>query len=237
MSEDFGLFPVMECETNIMNTLKKLRESQVIQFDPEFKKQMVWDLIECLYPTDMTDAAKKQMKSLKSNHSSQFDRTTKEPIKAHGVLIHMVWNIFMNGIWWDTHAHGESKEYFDGLSETAKFHKSIARKLRSVKQEIRHLESENERIMEEKGFITQHELEKELADQKEKHNEQMDNKYREDRKAFVALQKQVADYKRNANYFEDIVDKQRTKIEYLEKENVELIRQLSMKPAPDPQPS
>lgn len=193
MSEDFGLFPVMECEKNIMNTLKKLREGEVIQFDPQFKKQMIWDLIECLYPNDMKEVARKQMTSLKSNHSKKFDKDTKEPIKAEGVLIHMIWNIFMNGIWWDTHAHGESKEYFDGLSETAKFHKSIARKLRSVKQEIKDLESENERIMEEKGLMSKKEFDSYVDDMKQKHKEELDKKYNEDRKAFVTLQRRLGD--------------------------------------------
>ncbi len=91
--------------------------------------------------------------------------------------------------------------------------------------------------MDEKGLISQHQLQEELAKQKDKHNDELDKKYREDRKAFVALQKRAADMKNNANYFEEVVDKQRTKIEYLEKENVDLIRQLSMKSAPDPQPS
>ena len=193
MSEDFGLFPVMECETNIMNTLKKLRGDEILEFDPSFKKQMVWDLIECLYPNDMTEEAKKQMASLKSNHSKKFDKDTKEPIKAEGVLIHMIWNIFMNGIWWDTHAHGESKEYYNGLAEKAQVHKSIARRLRSVKQEIKRLENEHERIIEEKGLMSKKEFDSYVDDMKQKHNEELDKKYSDDRKSFVALKKRLAD--------------------------------------------
>ena len=85
--------------------------------------------------------------------------------------------------------------------------------------------------MDGKGLITQQELERHLEDQKNIHNEQMDKKYREDRKSFVALQKRVADMKHNANYYEDIVDKQKLHISYLEKENTDLIRQLSMNAA------
>ena len=192
MSENGYLYPVMESETTIMNTLKKLRDAEVIAFDPCFKKQMIWDLIECLYPNDMTEEAKKQMTSLKSNHSKKFDKDTKEPTKAEGVLIHMIWNIFMNGIWWETHGT-ENREYFDTLSEKGQLQKSIARRLRSVKQEIKRLESENGRIMEEKGLMSKKEFDSYVDDMKQKHNDELDKKYSEDRKAFVALKKRLAD--------------------------------------------
>ena len=93
-------------------------------------------------------------------------------------------------------------------------------------------EKQAEKVMDEKGLITKQELERHLEDQKNIHNELMDKKHIEDRNAYKTLQKKIADYKRNANYFEDIVDKQRAKIEYLEKENDELIRQVSMNPQP-----
>jgi len=41
--------------------------------------------------------------------------------------------------------------------------------------------------------------------------------------------------KHNANYFEDIVDKQKIHIKYLENENADLIRQQTSATAPPPQ--
>ena len=104
----------------------------------------------------------------------------------------MIWNIFMNGIWWETHGT-ENREYFETLSEKGQLQKSIARRLRSVKQEIKHLESENERIMEEKGLMSKKEFDSYVDDMKQKHNEELDKKYSDDRKSFVAIKKRLAD--------------------------------------------
>jgi len=65
--------------------------------------------------------------------------------------------------------------------------------LRSVKQEIKRLESENGRIMEEKGLMSKKEFDSYVDDMKQKHNDELDKKYSEDRKAFVALKKRLAD--------------------------------------------
>ena len=224
--------PVMSSDENIVKMLKTIRDKQVFKFDTsEMKKQMVWDLIESLYSPDIREDAKTQMESLKSNYRSKFDKETGKPTHAHAVLIEMVWNIFLNGLWWEM-SGGDSEQYYLDNGEGTRYMKSMAKRFRSKKEEVRKLEDQLEKVMEGKGYITRYELQEELAKQKEKHNEQLDKKHIEGRNAYKTLQKQAADYKRNANYFEDIVDKQRIKIEYLEKENVDLIRQVSMNPQP-----
>jgi len=227
--------PVMSSDESIVNMLKTIRDKQVFEFDPsELKKQMVWDLIESLYSEDLREDAKTQMGSLKSNYRSKFDKETGKPKTAQGVLIEMIWNIFLNGLWWEMQG-SDSEKYYQDSTEGTRYMKSWSRRFKSKNEEIKKLEKEMDKVMQEKGLITRHELQEELAKQKEKHNEQLDQKHIEGRNAYKTLQKRVADFKSNANYFEDIVDKQKIHIKYLENENADLIRQQTSATAPPPQ--
>ena len=224
--------PVMSSDENVVKMLKTIRDKQFFQFDSsDMKKEMVWDLIQSLYSGDIRKDAKKQMESLHSNYSSKFDKETGKPKTAHGVLIEMIWNIFLNGLWWEMQGSNSEQYYLDN-GEGTRYMKSMSKRFRNQKQEIRELEHKLEKVMEGKGFITQHELQEKLAEQKEKHNEQLDQKHIEGRNAYKTLQKRCADMKHNASYFEDIVDKQKIHINYLEKENADLIRQLSLNAVP-----
>ena len=143
----------------------------------------------------------------------------------------LISQMFLNCLWWETYEFdGPSFEGQPDRSETSRRWGTIRKQLYRLHESMNKAEKQVDKVMEEKGLITQAELERQLEDQKQKHNEQMDKKHIEGRNAYKTLQKQVADYRRNANYFEEIVDKQRAKLEYLEKENDQLIRQVSMNP-------
>ena len=143
--------------------------------------------------------------------------------------------MFLNCLWWETHGANSFEYTTEQLSETMRSMKALRKQLSSLLAENKKLEKERDKVMGEKGLITQQELERHLEDQKNIHNELMDKKHIEDRNAYKTLQKRVADLKSNANYFESIVDKQKIHINYLENENADLIRQQTSATAPPPQ--
>ncbi len=212
--------PKMIDEKEVRLLLKNISKKEILNACDLSVKDM-FRICRCLDPDNDAKYVKKS-----DNYSAAKDPMT----KAFPVVISQM---FLNCIWWETDEYdGASFERQHDKAEIMRRMKSVNKQLSRILDENKKAEKEVNKVMEEKGLITQHQLDKELAEQKEKHNEQMDNKYREDRKSFVTLQKRVAEMKHNANYFEDIVDKQKKHIEYLEKENTDLIRQLSMKPEP-----
>jgi len=217
-------YPVMSSDENIISMLKTIRKTQMMKFDYDLKKHVVWDLIDSLCSPHLSPVAMKQMSSLKSNYSKKFDSETHSPVKAEGVLIEIIWNIFLNGIWWETHG-SDSETYYKDQGESMRLMKSITRRLKHTKEEMKRLENENEKIMEEKGLITQKDLERELAEQKRKYEEKLDDKFREDRNAYKTLQKQVADIKSERNHVASENNRLKIDADYLRKENEELMRQ------------
>ena len=150
--------------------------------------------------------------------------------KAFPVVISQM---FLNCLWWETYEFdGPSFEGQPDRSETSRRWNTVKKQLYRLYDERNKAEKEKDKVMEEKGLITQQDLDRQLEEQKQKYNEQLDQKHIEGRNAYKTLQKRVADLKSNANYFEDIVDKQKTHINYLEKENAELMRQLSLNAVP-----
>ncbi len=209
--------PVMCSDEKIVSMLSTIRNKQMFEFDCDMKKQMVWDLIESLYPVDM-DPEQTGMKSLKSNHSKKFSKETGRPVRSEGVLIEMVWNIFLNGLWWETHG-SDSEAYYLSQGETMRHMKSFSRRFRSKNEEIKKLEKANEEIMEEKGLISQKELDRLLQEQKEKYNQMLDDKYIENRNKYKTLQKQVSDLKSQLNHTMSTLNQVKLENEHLRKEN------------------
>jgi len=204
-------------DEKIVSMLSTIRNKQMFEFDCDMKKQMVWDLIESLYPVDM-DPEQTGMKSLKSNHSKKFSKETGRPVRSEGVLIEMVWNIFLNGLWWETHG-SDSEAYYLSQGETMRHMKSFSRRFRSKNEEIKKLEKANEEIMEEKGLISQKELDRLLQEQKEKYNQMLDDKYIENRNKYKTLQKQVSDLKSQLNHTMSTLNQVKLENEHLRKEN------------------
>ena len=144
--------------------------------------------------------------------------------------------MFLNCIWWETDEYdGPTFEGKQDKSETTRRWKALNKQCTRIIDEKKKLEKEMDKVMEEKGIITQQDLDRALEEQKQKLHEQMDQQRIENRKAYVSLQKRSADFKSNANYFEGIVDKQREHIKYLENENADLIKQQTSATAPAPQ--
>ena len=213
--------PKMIDEKEVRLLLKNISSKQIIN-DADLSVKDMYRIWRCVAPEYAEEIKKRE-----SNHKKAKDGTIHKNMPA------IISQMFLNCLWWETDEyHGATFERQHEKAEIMKRMKAVNKQVSRILDENKKAEKEVEKVMEEKGLITQHQLQEELAEQKEKHNEQMDNKYREDRKSFVTLQKRCADMKHNANYFEDIVDKQKIHISYLEKENADLIRQLSMKPEP-----
>ena len=213
--------PKMINEKEIRLLLKNISSKEIINACDLSVKDMyrIW---RCIAPEHADELIRRE-----TNHKKAKDGTIHKDMPA------IISQMFLNCIWWETDEYdGHTFERQHEKAEIVRRMKAVNKQVSRILDETKKAEKEKDKVMEEKGLITQQELERHLEDQKNIHNEQMDNKYREDRKSFVALQKRVADMKHNANYFEDIVDKQKKHIEYLEKENTDLIRQLSMKPEP-----
>jgi hypothetical protein len=204
-------------EKEVRLLLKNISQKEIINACDLSTKDM-FRICRCLAPEHSVELIKKE----KNYASAKCALTKAFPV--------MMSQMFINCVWWETYG-GDSFEGNLDRSETSRRWNTIKKQLSRLYEDMNKAEKQVEKVMDGKGLITQQELERHLEDQKNIHNEQMDKKYREDRKSFVALQKRVADMKHNANYYEDIVDKQKLHISYLEKENTDLIRQLSMNAA------
>ncbi len=209
--------PKMIDEKEVRLLLKNISQKEIINACDLSTKDM-FRICRCLAPEHSVELIKKE----KNYASAKCALTKAFPV--------MMSQMFINCVWWETYG-GDSFEGNLDRSETSRRWNTIKKQLSRLYEDMNKAEKQVEKVMDGKGLITQQELERHLEDQKNIHNEQMDKKYREDRKSFVALQKRVADMKHNANYYEDIVDKQKLHISYLEKENTDLIRQLSMNAA------
>ena len=226
--------PTMSSDDKIVKMLKTLRVNNQFDFDFEMRKDTVWTLLDCLMPADISPEAQKQMNSLRTNYKKKYDPTTMKATKSEGVLIEMIWKVFLDGIWWETFGT-DSEEVYLSQSETMRVHKSINRRLVNVRKEIKALERQNEKIMEDKGLITQHDLDRELDEQKRKYEEKLDDRYREDRNAYKTLQRQIADIKAERNHIASENNRMKIESDYLRKENEDLIRQIQqMQSCPNP---
>jgi hypothetical protein len=205
-------------EKEVRLLLKNISQKEIINACDLSTKDM-FRICRCLAPEHSVELIKKE----KNYASAKCALTKAFPV--------MMSQMFINCVWWETYG-GDSFEGNLDRSETSRRWNTIKKQLSRLYEDMNKAEKQVEKVMDGKGLITQQELERHLEDQKNIHNEQMDKKYREDRKSFVALQKRVADMKHNANYYEDIVDKQKLHISYLEKENTDLIRQLSLNAVP-----
>ncbi len=210
--------PKMIDEKEVRLLLKNISQKEIINACDLSTKDM-FRICRCLAPEHSVELIKKE----KNYASAKCALTKAFPV--------MMSQMFINCVWWETYG-GDSFEGNLDRSETSRRWNTIKKQLSRLYEDMNKAEKQVEKVMDGKGLITQQELERHLEDQKNIHNEQMDKKYREDRKSFVALQKRVADMKHNANYYEDIVDKQKLHISYLEKENTDLIRQLSLNAVP-----
>ena len=212
--------PKMIDEKEVRLLLKNISSKEIINACDLSTKDM-FRICRCLSPEHAEELIKKER-----NYAGAKCALT----KAFPVMISQM---FLNCLWWETYEFdGPSFEGQADRSETSRRFNTVKKQLYRLYDEMNKAEKQAEKVMDEKGLITKQELERHLEDQKNIHNELMDKKHIEDRNAYKTLQKKIADYKRNANYFEDIVDKQKKHINYLEKENADLIRQLSSNAVP-----
>ena len=216
--------PKMIDEKEIKLLLKHISNKEILDAIQLSKKDM-FRICRCVAPQH-----EKEWNDRYDNHKSAKDGTIHKETAA------IISQMFLNCIWWETDEYdGPTFEGQVDKSQTTRRHKAVAKQCTRILAEKNKLENKLEKVMEEKGFITQQDLDRALEEQKQKLHEQMDQQRIENRKAYVSLQKRVADLKSNANYFEDIVDKQKIHIKYLENENADLIKQQTSATAPAPQ--
>lgn len=150
----------------------------------------------------------------------------KSTISLNKALPVMMSQMFLNCVWWETFGP-ECFEYTtEHMSEIMRRMKAVNKQCGRILEESKQAEKEKERVIEEKGLITQEDLERELAEQKRKYEEKIDDKFREDRNAFKTLQKKIAVTKSDINHLASENNRIRIESDYLRKENEELIRQL-----------
>ena len=217
-------FPIMSSDEKITKMLKWIKANKKFEFDGEMKKDMVWTLLDCLIPSDISSEAEKQMSSLRTNYARKFDRATGKATKSEGVLIEMIWKVFLDGIWWETFGT-DSEEGYLSQGDTMRIHKSISRRLTSVRKEIKDLERQNDSIMEEKGLMTKGEVEVLMKDLKQKTQEEIYENDIVNRKKYMTLQKQLSDIKSERNHVASENNRIKIDLDYLRKENEELMRQ------------
>lgn len=210
--------PKMIDEKEVRLLLKNISKKEIMNACDLSVKDM-FRICRCLDPENDAKYVKKA-----DNYSA-----AKDPMNI--AFPKLISQMFLNCLWWETYG-GDSFEGQLDRSETSRRWNTVKKQLSRLYEDMHKAEKQVEKVMEEKGLITQQDLDRQLEEQKQKYNEQLDQKHIEGRNAYKTLQKRVADLKSNANYFEDIVDKQKTHINYLEKENAELMRQLSLNAVP-----
>ena len=185
----------------------------------------------------LTDVQKYNIcKLVRPDLAKKFDnqRNTRSNLDKSGLAYHLpniIAQMFINTIWWETYGPG-SFDYDQTLAEQMKAMKSFRRKIERYTDEMKHMESESNKIKEEKGLVTQQEVDRLLEEQKQKHNEQMDQKHIEDRNAYKTLQKRLADLKSYNNELQSKVGRLDIDIKYLKNENDDLIKQISTNSLP-----
>ena len=211
--------PKMIDEKEVRLLLKNISSKEIIN-DADLTVKDMYRIWRCIAPEHAEELIRRE-----SNHKKAKDGTIHKDMPA------MISQMFLNCIFWEAHEFdGASFERQHDKADIVKRIKAVNKQVSRILDENKKAEKEKEEAMEGKGLITQHELERQLAEQKEKHDAEMDKKYRDDRKSFMALQKQVANHKHNANFYEGIVDKQKKQIEYYERENHAFTLQSSNNP-------
>lgn len=148
----------------------------------------------------------------KKNYSSLKDGSLSKTVP------NLIAQMFLNTIWWETYG-ADSYEYNQQLSERMRLMKSIKRHTQRLHEENAKLEKKIDDVMEEKGMISQKELDRLLEEQKEKYNQMLDDKYIENRNKYKTLQKQVSDLKSQLNHTMSTLNQVKLENEHLRKEN------------------
>jgi len=148
----------------------------------------------------------------KKNYSSLKDGSLSKTVP------NLIAQMFLNTIWWETYG-ADSYEYNEQLSERMRLMKSIKRHTKRLHEDNAKLEKKIDDVMEEKGMISQKELDRLLEEQKEKYNQMLDDKYIENRNKYKTLQKQVSDLKSQLNHTMSTLNQVKLENEHLRKEN------------------
>lgn len=144
----------------------------------------------------------------------------------------IVSQMFLNCVWWETFGPDSFEYTTEQMSETMRRMKAVNKQCERIVRQSKEAEKEKERVLEEKGLITQQELDQELAKVKEEYEEKMDDNHREDRNAYKTLQKKIAITKSDLNHLASENNRIRIESDYLRKENEDLIRQIHQLSSP-----
>jgi len=144
----------------------------------------------------------------------------------------IVSQMFLNCVWWETFGPDSFEYTTEHMSEIMRRMKAVNKQCDRIVRQSKEAEKEKERVLEEKGLITQQELERELDEQKRKYEEKMDDNHREDRNAYKTLQKKIAVTKSDINHLASENNRIRIESDYLRKENEDLIRQIHQLSSP-----
>jgi len=174
--------PKMIDEKEVRLLLKNISTKEIVNSVDLSVKDM-FRICRCLDP----DNDKKYV-----TKEGNYPGATCAMTKAFPVVISQM---FLNCLWWETFEFdGRTFEgYHERHSETGRRFATIKKQLYRLHDNLDKAEKEKNKVMEEKGLISRHQLEQELADQKTIHNEQMDKKHIEGSKAYKTLQKRLAD--------------------------------------------
>jgi len=200
-------------EKDVRLLLKNIHKKEILDAHKLSIKDM-FRICRCIAPQ-----YEKEWKIKEGNYA-------KSTISLNKALPVMMSQMFLNCVWWETFGP-ECFEYTtEHMSEIMRRMKAVNKQCGRILEESKQAEKEKERVIEEKGLITQEDLERELAEQKRKYEEKIDDKFREDRNAFKTLQKKIAVTKSDINHLASENNRIRIESDYLRKENEELIRQL-----------
>ena len=206
-------------EKEIRLLLKNIHKKEILDAHKLSIKDM-FRICRCLAPE-----YEKEWKIKEGNYA----KSTVSLNKAFPVIVSQ---IFLNCVWWETFGP-ESFEYTtEHMSEIMRRMKAVNKQCGRILEESKQAEKEKERVLEEKGLITQEELDQELAKVKQKCQEKMDDNHREDRNAFKTLQKKIAVTKSDINHLASENNRIRIESDYLRKENEDLIRQIHQLSSP-----
>lgn len=206
-------------EKEVRLLLKNIHKKEILDAHKLSIKDM-FRICRCLAPE-----YEKEWKIKEGNYA-------KSTVSLNKAFPRIVSQIFLNCVWWETFGP-ESFEYTtEHMSEIMRRMKAVNKQCGRILEESKQAEKEKERVLEEKGLITQEELDQELAKVKQEYQEKMDDNHREDRNAFKTLQKKIAVTKSDLNHLASENNRIRIESDYLRKENEDLIRQIHQLSSP-----
>tara|TARA_Y100000004_G_scaffold195478_1_gene262589 strand:+ start:755 stop:1405 length:651 start_codon:yes stop_codon:yes gene_type:complete len=211
--------PKMIDEKEVRLLLKNIQTKTIVEANNLTTKDM-FRICRCLAPEYADELSKKE-----KNYAGAKCALTK-------AFPRMIAQMFLNCVWWETYGPDSFEYTTEQLSETMRRMKAVRNQCSRMLEENRKLEDQIEKVMEEKGLITQADCDNQLAEQKQKHNEQMDQKHIEDRNAYKTLQKRLSDMKSYNNELQSNMKRLELDIKYLKNENDDLIRQISTNALP-----